>query len=108
MCFGIKAAGELLISGSQNFVEDSTSLETLRNSLTPPYAAPERWLGEPPTRATDVYALGCILHAMINGKPPFGGDMDAIRRAHLNDQPPGLNGVPPRLNGLGATYAAKN
>ena len=81
--------------GIAKFVEDSTSLETLRNSLTPSYAAPEQWLGEPPTRATDVYALGCILHAMINGKPPFGGDLDAIRRAHLADQPPDLNGCRP-------------
>lgn len=86
--------------GIAKFVEDSTSLETLRDSLTPPYAAPEQWLGEPPTRATDVYALGCVLHTMINGKPPFSGDMDAIRRAHLFDPPPDLNGMPPQLNGL--------
>ncbi|KRB16386.1 hypothetical protein ASD99_08445 [Mesorhizobium sp. Root695] len=86
--------------GIAKFVEDSTSLETLRGSLTPPYAAPEQWLGEPPTRATDVYALGCILHALLNGKPPFSGDVDTIRRAHLSAQPPELDGMPARLNGL--------
>ncbi|MGK9234418.1 serine/threonine protein kinase [Inquilinus limosus] len=94
--------------GIAKFVEDSTSLETLRGSLTPSYAAPEQWLGEPPTRATDVYALGCILHAMLNGKPPFGGDLETIRRAHLTDQPPELTGVDPRLNGLVQFMLRKN
>jgi serine/threonine-protein kinase len=86
--------------GIAKFVEDSTSLETLRGSLTPAYGAPEQWNGEPPTRATDVYALGCILYAMNSGKPPFQGDTDAIRWAHLNTVPPDLPSADPRLNGL--------
>lgn len=86
--------------GIAKFVEDSTSLETLRQSLTPPYGAPEQWLGEAPTRATDVYALGCIVHAMINGQPPFVGDIESIRKAHLEDQPPALRTADPRLGGL--------
>lgn len=86
--------------GIAKFVEDSTSLETLRSSLTPTYAAPEQWLGEAPTRATDVYALACILHAIINGAPPFNGDVDTIRKAHLETSPPTLDQVPPRLNSI--------
>jgi serine/threonine-protein kinase len=86
--------------GIAKFVADSTSLETMRDALSPPYAAPEQWLGEPPTRATDVYALGCMIHAMVNGAPPFGGDLDAIRKAHLNSNPPDLRGVDPRLDSL--------
>ncbi|QIO53885.1 serine/threonine protein kinase [Rhizobium leguminosarum bv. trifolii] len=93
--------------GIAKFVEDSTSLQTLRNSLTPQYGAPEQWQGEAPTRATDIYALGCILHAMMNGRPPFLGDMDAIRRSHLSDQPPDLLNAPVRLKGLVAHMLRK-
>jgi serine/threonine-protein kinase len=51
--------------GIAKFVEDSTSLETLRRSLTPAYAAPEQWTGERPTPATDIYAVGCIINALF-------------------------------------------
>lgn len=86
--------------GIAKFVEDSTSLETLRRSLTPPYAAPEQWLGERPTGGTDVYALGCIIYALLRGSPPFGGDIDEVREAHLHKTPPPLNGIDSRLGGL--------
>lgn len=86
--------------GIAKFVEDSTSLETLRRSLTPTYAAPEQWRGERPTHATDVYALGCILHAMINGRPPFLGSIDDVRDAHLGKAPPSLRDADPRLEGF--------
>ena len=89
-------------------MEDSTSLETLRGSLTPPYAAPEQWLLEPPTRATDVYALGCILHTLLNGNPTFLGDNEKLRDAHLHASPPDLNGMPLRLNGLVGTMLRKS
>ena len=37
------------------FVRDATSVETLRSMLTPAYAAPEQWIGDRPTTATDIY-----------------------------------------------------
>jgi len=46
--------------GIAKFVEDSTSLETLRNSLTPAYAAPEQWQLQRPTSATDIYSVGVL------------------------------------------------
>jgi len=76
--------------GIAKFVEDSTSLATLRDCLSPPFAAPEQWQGERPAPATDVYALGCILHALLNGVPPFPGDLDAVREGHLRRPPPRL------------------
>ncbi|WP_242127736.1 serine/threonine-protein kinase [Sphingobium sp. Sx8-8] len=80
--------------GIAKFVEDSTSLRTLRGSLTPAYGAPEQWRGEAPSHATDVYALGCMLHTMLNGAPPFTGTQDEIREAHLHAVPPALVGEP--------------
>lgn len=94
--------------GIAKFVEDATSLESLRSSLTPSYAAPEQWKGERATNATDVYALGCMYHAMLNGHPPFVGDVDEIREAHLHKPAPALSNVDPRLAGLIATMLRKS
>src|SRR5690606_33119220 len=86
--------------GIAKFVEDSTSLETLRDALTPVYAAPEQWRGERPSTATDVYALGCIIHRALNGRVPFVGDLDDIREGHLHREPPALSDAPARLSSL--------
>lgn len=94
--------------GIAKFVEDATSLESLRTSLTPAYAAPEQWRGERPTKATDVYALGCILYALLTGKPPFSGSLDDIREAHLHQMPLPLVGVDARLSGLIAMMLRKS
>ena len=86
--------------GIAKFVEDSTSLETLKTSLTMQYAAPEQWLLQRSTVATDVYALACIIHKMIGGNPPFLGDVDAVRDGHLRGSPAALSAVNARINGL--------
>ena len=80
--------------GIAKFVEDSTSLETLRGSLTPAYGAPEQWRGERPSGATDVYAVGCIMHAMLTSAPPFTGSMDELREKHLHSLPNKLDQLP--------------
>jgi serine/threonine protein kinase len=93
--------------GIAKFVEDSTSLETLRNCLTPEYAAPEQWKGERPTSATDVYAVACIIHALITGQPPFTGSVDDIREGHLHAVPEQLNQLPPRFTAFVAHMLRK-
>ena len=40
---------------------------------TPAYMAPEQAKGEPATHAADVWAFGCVLFALLSGKPPFSG-----------------------------------
>jgi eukaryotic-like serine/threonine-protein kinase len=87
--------------GIARFVEESTSLQTLRECLSPQYGAPEQWRGERTTRAADVYALGCIAHALVIGRPPFDGEaVSDYKLAHLVSEPPPLAAVDPRLRGL--------
>jgi len=66
---------------------------------TPLYMAPEQCRGagrvEIDHRA-DIYALGCILHAMIAGKPPFALEgFGEIIAAHLTEPPTPLRALVP-------------
>lgn len=59
-------------------------------ALTPGYAAPEQLRGEPVSAASDVYALGVLLHVLVTGAHPFGaGDSThtELVRATLTDDP---------------------
>jgi len=77
--------------GIARFVEESTSLRTLKSCLSPPFAAPEQWRLERSTRATDLYALGCMMYALLNGAPPFPGpDVPSFQDQHLSSAPPEL------------------
>ena len=57
--------------GIARFFEEATDSNTLKNCLSPFYAAPEQWRFERATHATDIYALGCIGFYLLTGKPPF-------------------------------------
>jgi hypothetical protein len=94
--------------GIARFAEDSTSLQTLKGCLSAPYAAPEQWRFERASAATDVYALGCIGHALLTGKPPFAGqDVEDFSRQHQHDEPPPLDGHDSRLRSLLAMMLRK-
>ncbi|TML34880.1 MAG: serine/threonine protein kinase [Actinobacteria bacterium] len=69
---------------------DSTRLTAEGQLLgTPHYLAPELIEGREASRASDVYALGCVLYECLAGEPPFAGRGAAeIGFAHLTEPPP--------------------
>jgi hypothetical protein len=54
---------------------------------TPAYMAPEQWQAQPLTPATDVWALGLVLHELVSGRHPLGDGAGggAARPRHLAD-----------------------
>lgn len=95
--------------GIARFVEKATSLRTLKECLTYPYAAPEQWRLERSTNATDIYALGCIGYALLTGEPPFPGPYrEDFQDQHLNQKPPDLSDQSHRLRALLLMMLRKN
>jgi hypothetical protein len=77
--------------GISRYAEATTALETRKDALTAPYAAPEQWRLERATARTDIYAMGVMAFEMLSGGRPFVGP--DLRQQHLFEPPPQLEGV---------------
>jgi serine/threonine-protein kinase len=68
------------------------------------YLAPELIAGAAASRASDIYALGCLLYECLTGEPPFSGRSDAeLGYAHLVEPPPDPRSRRPELPADAAT-----
>jgi eukaryotic-like serine/threonine-protein kinase len=63
------------------------------SAFTPDYAAPEQFLGETPSTATDVYQLGLLLYVLLTGRHPLQGSSNRAERAKA-----ALDGFIPRAS----------
>ncbi|MGD8699748.1 MAG: serine/threonine-protein kinase, partial [Gemmatimonadales bacterium] len=66
---------------------------------TPQYMSPEQATGDSSLDSrTDIYALGCVLHEMLAGAPPFTGrTVPALVAQHVSENPPALRAVRPEV-----------
>ena len=97
--------------GIARIVEDALPEGATREGTvlgTPEFMAPEQCQGVPVTPATDVYALGCCLYALIAGTPPFTDDnqMGVILK-QLREPPPRLDKVVPEVSPQVAELVAR-
>jgi serine/threonine-protein kinase len=80
---------------------------------TPLYMSPEQCRGVPQIDLrADVYALGCILFAMLTGRPPFALDLPGdLISAHLHQEPPRpsslVASLPPEVDAVVARALSK-
>ncbi|MDQ4005640.1 MAG: protein kinase, partial [Actinomycetota bacterium] len=77
--------------GIARAAEEDTLTQTGVVLGTAAYLSPEQSRGDAADARSDIYSLGCVLHEMLTGEPPFGGETPvAIAYRHVNERP-----VPP-------------
>lgn len=104
--FGITQLGEAA-AGNQALTATHTVMGTAE------YLAPEQALGGRVDGRADLYALGCVLFALLAGKAPFSGPTPvATMMMHANDPVPDVRTLRPEtpawLASLVSTLLAKN
>jgi serine/threonine-protein kinase len=81
--------------GIARHVDDEPATLSIRMFVSEAYAAPEQWRFETPTRATDVYAFGCLAYTVLTGSPPFlGPSQEEYCLQHLKATPRPLPASP--------------
>ena len=77
---------------------------------TPLYMSPEQITGQATDARADLYALGCMLHEMLSGSPPFGAPtVELVLTNHIYELAAPLPlDVPPGLAALIARLIAKH
>lgn len=65
---------------------------------SPHYFSPEQAMGEPPTPAADVYAIGIVIFEMLTGRLPYNGnDQQELAMAHIKEQAPHVRDFNPNV-----------
>ena len=108
----ITPGGQVKITdfGIAKAVGDGTMTGTGIVMGTAHYLSPEQASGKDATPASDIYALGIVLHECLAGSRPFTGENPVkIAMAQVSDQPPALpDTVPSQVRALAARMLAKD
>jgi serine/threonine-protein kinase len=108
---------KVLDFGIARLIETTTALTRLTQTATvigtAAYLSPEQASGAPVGPQTDLYALGCVLFALLTGTPPFTGETPLqVCSQHLHAPPPDVAalrpGCPPRLTALISELLSKD
>src|SRR5690606_16070344 len=75
----------------------SAGQQTMSGMLTPNYASPEQFKGEPITQRSDLYNVGLMLFEMLTGKPPFSGALHEVIFKHIGEPIPSVRQYVPEL-----------
>nr|MDQ2735719.1 serine/threonine protein kinase [Pseudomonadota bacterium] len=91
--FGV---AKLLADDAENAGDASELTRSGGAAMTPEYASPEQLSGGTVTTATDVYGLGLVLFALLNGSRPFGeeGTPTPALADRLHTEPKALWSLP--------------
>jgi serine/threonine-protein kinase len=104
---------KVLDFGVARMLDGTTITQAAAVLGTAAYMAPERAMGEPGDARADIYSLGCLLHAMLTGRPPFEAEVAAsLLHQHVNARPRRVSelrpGIPPALDALLLSMLAKS
>ena len=95
-----------LVRGEKGSGIDPTSLTESGEVVgTIEFMAPEQVKAGGEVKApADLYALGCVLHTLLTGEPPFSGTGVDLMKKHLRERPRGprshVRGIPRALDAL--------
>lgn len=79
---------------SQNTAAGLTATDAVIGSA--PYLSPEQAAGSAVDERSDLYALGCVLMALLTGRPPFTADHPmAVLHQQIHSDPPALRELQP-------------
>jgi serine/threonine-protein kinase len=95
--FDNQGAAYLVDFGIAKLIEATHALTGTGVTMgTPAYMSPEQWKADTLTPATDQYALGVMIYALITGHVPFEAPTPyALMNKHLNEVPTPLQFVRP-------------
>lgn len=65
---------------------------------TPPYIAPEQWLGHSIDTRADIYSFGCVLYEMLTGQRVYkANSIEGYRISHLEKKPHDISALNPKI-----------
>ncbi|MDR3634014.1 MAG: serine/threonine-protein kinase, partial [Isosphaeraceae bacterium] len=83
---------------AQATLDPSESASPGQTAGTPSFLAPELLVGVPATSRSDLFSLGCVLYAMVDGGSPFRGTQFLEVATRLaSDTPVSLERLDPRI-----------